>query len=60
MFLSFSRIPNIEASYNKARFLCEDSFGSLLRVEQLKFIDWDIMKTVTRYPIFRLDARKGA
>ena len=47
------------ATYKQALAICKESHGSLLRIEQLKFIDQHIVKTLAKFPIFRLDAKKG-
>ena len=38
---------------------CKSKSGSLLKVEQIKFIDLRVVRTVSKYPIFRIDAIKG-
>ena len=50
---------NSGATYKQALAICKESHGSLLRIEQLKFIDQHIVKTLAKFPIFRLDAKKG-
>ena len=48
-----------ETSYNKALAICRRTSGSLLRVEQVKMIDKNIVKTLSKHPVFRMDAKKG-
>ena len=39
--------------------MCRGTSGSLLRVEHIMFIDLNIIKTMTKHPILRVDAKKG-
>ena len=39
--------------------MCQGTSGSLLRVEDVKFIDLNIIKTLSERPILRVDAKKG-
>ena len=55
----FYRIPMTETSYNKALAICRRTSGSLLRVEHVKMIDKNIVKTLSKHPVFRMDAKKG-
>ena len=48
-----------ETSYDKALTICQETSGSLLRVEQVKIIDLNIVKSLSKHPIFRIDAKKG-
>ena len=55
----FLRIPMTESSYNKAIAICQGTSGSLLKVEQVKIIDLNIIKSLSKHPIFRIDGKKG-
>ena len=39
--------------------MCRATAGSLLRVENIKFIDLNIIKTLSKHPLLRVDAKKG-
>ena len=39
--------------------MCQRTTGSLLRVEHIKFLDLNIIKTLTKHSILRVDAKKG-
>ena len=55
----FLRIPMTESSYNKAIAICQGTSGSLLKVEQVKIIDLNIIKSLSKHPIFRIEGKKG-
>ena len=61
-FLKFSllRFPGVGASYNDAVTNCEAKSGSLLNVEDIKFIDVNFVKSKAKLSIFRIDAKKGS
>ena len=48
-----------ESSYDKALTICQGTSGSLLSVEQVKIIDLNIVKSLSKHPILRIDAKKG-
>ena len=55
----FLRIPITAASYNKANAICRRSSGSLLRVEHIKLMDLNLIKTLSKDVVLRIDANKG-
>ena len=55
----FKRIPKTETTYNNAKAICEATSGSLVRVDELKHLDWKTIQNSIKFPIFRLDALKG-
>ena len=57
-FLLF-RFPDVGANYDAAVTNCQTHSGSLLKVEQIKFIDANFAKSKSKLPIFRIDAKKG-
>ena len=61
-FLKFLllRFPGVGASYNDAVTNCEAKSGSLLNVEDIKFIDVNFVKSKAKLSIFRIDAKKGS
>ena len=58
MFLLF-RFPDVGASYNDAVTNCQTKSGSLLNVEDIKFIEVHFAKSKAKLSIFRIDAKKG-
>ena len=54
------RFPGVGASYNDAVTNCEAKSGSLLNVEDIKFIDVNFVKSKAKLSIFRIDAKKGS
>ena len=56
---TFKRIPKTETTYNNAKAICEATSGSLVRVDELKHLDWKTIQNSIKFPIFRLDALKG-
>ena len=61
-FLKFLllRFPGVGASYNDAVTNCQAKSGSLLNVEDIKFIDVNFVKSKAKLSIFRIDAKKGS
>ena len=57
----FLRIPTTASSYNKAKAICRHSSGSLLRVEHIKLLDLNLIKTLSKdeVVVLRIDAKKG-
>ena len=55
----FLRIPTTSSSYNKAKAVCRHSSGSLLRVEHIKLLDLNLIKTLSKDVVLRIDAKKG-
>ena len=53
------RFPDVGANYNDAITNCKTHSGSLLKVEEIKFIDANFAKSKSTLPIFRIDAKKG-
>lgn len=54
------RFPGVGASYNDAVTNCQAKSGSLLNVEDIKFIDVNFAKSKAKLSIFRIDAKKDS